>query len=116
MTQNPAHNLIDTTDNIEDIEQAKLNNETALMQWHELQRFFAQGVVMSIAPHLDLLEVASKMSVDDVSTVRAWFETGELAHVTDELANRWFAANTELWTVVVKPYILVQEPKKPVVH
>ena len=116
MTQNPTHTQLDTTDNIEDIEQAKLNNETALMPWHELQRFFAQGVVMSIAPHLDLLEVASKMSVDDVSTVRAWFETGELAHVTDELANRWFAANTELWTVVVKPYILVQEPKKPVVH
>jgi hypothetical protein len=100
----------------EAIEQAKLNNETALMPWHELQRFFAQGVVMNIAPHLDLLEVASKMSVDDVNAVRAWFDAGELAHVTDELANRWFSSNTELWTVVVKPYILVQEPKTPLVH
>ena len=96
---------------LEAIEQAKLNTETALMPWHELQRFFAQGVVMNIAPRLDLLEVASKMSVDDINTVRTWFEAGELAHVTDDLANRWFADNTELWTVVVKPYILVQEPK-----
>ena len=100
----------------EAIEQAKLNTEPALMPWHELQRFFAQGVVMQIAPHLDLLEVASKMSVADVTAVRAWFKAGELAHVTDALANRWFEHNTELWTVVVKPYILVQEPKNQVVH
>jgi hypothetical protein len=112
MTHMTEHSQTD----LEAIEQAKLNTETALMPWHELQRFFAQGVVMHIAPHLDLLEVAGKMSVDDVHTVRAWFEAGELAHVTDALANRWFEHNTELWTVVVKPYILVQEPKNLKTH
>ena len=112
MTHMTEHSQTD----LEAIEQAKLNTETALMHWHELQRFFAQGVVMHVAPHLDLLEVAGKMSVDDVHTVRAWFEAGELAHVTDALANRWFEHNTELWTVVVKPYILVQEPKNLKTH
>ena len=104
--------MTDHSSNIDElakIEQAKLNTETALMQWQDLQRFFAQGVVMSVAPHLDLLEVASKMSVDDVNAVRGWFEAGELAHVSDEQASQWSATNAELWTVVVKPYILVQE-------
>ena len=56
------------------------------------------------------------MSVDDVRTVRTWFEAGDLAHVNDALANLWFEHNTELWTVVVNPYILVEERKKPKAH
>lgn len=94
---------------LNDIEHAKLNGETARVNWHELQRFFAQGVIMHIAEHLDLVEVATKMSLDDVAAVKAWFDAGDLAHVSDALASRWFDENTELWTVVVKPYIFVQE-------
>lgn len=93
------------------MEQAKLNTETALMPWTDLQRFFAQGVVLSVATHLDLLEVATKMSLDDIAAVRTWFEAGDLTHVTDEQANQWFAQDVQLWTVVVKPYILVQVPR-----
>lgn len=102
-----------TDPRLNDIEQAKLNGETALIHWHELQRFFAQGVVMSVAPHLDLIEVASAMGLDDIARVKVWFEAGELAHVSDELATRWFTDNPELWTVVVKPYILVQDKPLP---
>ena len=99
---------------LNEIEQAKLNSETARIHWHELQRFFAQGIVMHVAPHLDLIEVASKMNLDDVSTVKNWYDAGELAHVSDDLAAQWFADNAALWTVVVKPYILVQhKPDNP---
>ena len=94
---------------LNEIEHAKLNGEPARVNWHELQRFFAQGVVLHVAEKLDLVDVATKMSLDDIHTVKTWFDAGELAHVRDELATRWFADNTELWTVVVKPYILVQE-------
>ena len=94
---------------LNEIEHAKLNGETARVNWHELQRFFAQGVVLHVAEKLDLVDVATKMSLDDIHTVKTWFDAGELTHVSDELAARWFADNTELWTVVVKPYILVQE-------
>lgn len=94
---------------LNEIEHAKLNGETARVNWHELQHFFAQGVVMHVAPHLDLVEVATQMSLDDLPTVKRWHDAGELAHVSDALAARWFEENTELWTVVVKPYILVQE-------
>ena len=94
---------------LNEIEHAKLNGETARVNWHELQRFFAQGVVLHVAEKLDLVNVATQMSLDNVTVIKNWFDAGELAHVSDTLAARWFAANTELWTVVVKPYILVQE-------
>ena len=98
---------------LSEIEHAKLNGETARVNWHELQRFFAQGVVLHVAERLDLIDVATQMSLDNVTTIKNWFDAGELAHVSDPLAARWFAANTELWTVVVKTYILVQETSTP---
>ncbi len=96
---------------LNEIEQAKINGETARVHWHELQRFFAQGVVLHVAAQLDLVDVAAKMSLDDVNAIKTWFHAGELTHVSDEQAARWFADDTELWTVVVKPYILVQDKK-----
>lgn len=93
------------------IERAKLNGETALMAWTELARFFAQGAVMSVHPSLDLIDVAARMSLDDIASIRLWHETGALGFVSDAQATRWAGENLELWTVVVKPYILVQEPK-----
>ena len=98
---------------LSEIEHAKLNGETARVNWHELQRFFAQGVVLHVAERLDLIDVATQMSLDNVTAIKSWFDAGELAHVSDTLAARWFTANTELWTVVVKPYILVQETSTP---
>ena len=98
---------------LSEIEHAKLNGETARVNWHELQRFFAQGVVLHVAERLDLIDVATQMSLDNVTAIKGWFDAGELTHVSDPLAARWFAANTELWTVVVKPYILVQETSTP---
>ena len=44
---------------LNDIEHAKLNGETARVNWHELQRFFAQGVIMEIAEPVVFVEVAS---------------------------------------------------------
>lgn len=102
-----------TDPRLQEIEQAKLNGETAPIHWHELQRFFAQGVILQVAPHLDLVDVASAMGLDDIARVKVWFGAGELAHVSDQQATQWFDDNTELWTVVVKPYILVQDKPLP---
>jgi hypothetical protein len=36
-------------------------------------------------------------------------ENNQVALVSDAQALRWFESHTELWAVVVKPWILVQE-------
>ena len=43
---------------------AKLNLETARIPWAELQRFFARGVAVWIAPGLDLVDTAVAFSQD----------------------------------------------------
>ena len=93
----------------ENILHAKLNLETAAIAWTELQRFFATGVVFNVATELDLVDVAVQISNDNRAAVEAWLNSDKLARVSDELALKWFEQNATVWSVVVKPWILVQE-------
>jgi hypothetical protein len=88
---------------------AKLNLETAMIPWKELQRFFATGAVFWVDNALDMVDVALKISEDDSAAVADWLNSGRLARVSDEKALRWFDGDVMLWSVVVKPWILVQE-------
>ncbi len=88
---------------------ARINSETAKMPWRDLQRFFAAGKVMWTASELDLVEVACAIQEDDVNQVRNWTESGKLAGVTNDQARQWFETDSSLWTVVIKPWLLVQE-------
>ncbi|MCP4011464.1 MAG: DUF2288 domain-containing protein [Proteobacteria bacterium] len=91
-----------------EIEKAKLNLETAQVAWTELQRFFAQGSVIWADESLDLIEVAFCIAQDDSDTIQAWMKKKRVAPVTDEQAKRWLAEDVWLWSVVVRPLILVQ--------
>ena len=88
---------------------AKLLGETATAPWRELQRFFAQGVVVWVTPELDLIEVGLAMSGDRADLFRAWLDSGRAALATDQQARDWLVADAHLWTLVIRPWILVQE-------
>jgi len=92
-----------------ELERAKIIGETAKIAWLELQRFFAAGKVIWVASELDLVEVAWAIQQDDAQRVGAWTEQGELAPVSDDQARRWVAADSLLWAVTVKPWVLAQE-------
>lgn len=90
---------------------AKLNGETSRMQWKELQRFFAAGTVIAVSDRADLIEVAACIANDDKDAVAQWLADGSIAKVSDAQASAWLEADAALWTVVVKPWILVQQEK-----
>lgn len=87
----------------------KLNLETAKMPWAELQTFFATGVVIKVATSLDLLQVAEQLVADNADLVAEWMQDGSVSQVSDEQAHQWFEQESELWTVVIKPWVLVQQ-------
>ena len=91
-----------------ELERAKINSETAKIPWLELQRFFAAGKVMLVAPELDLVDVAYALQRDEVEQVRTWSESKQIAPVSDDQAKDWIASEEQLWAVVVKPWVLVQ--------
>ena len=99
---------------LDEVLHAKLNMETAQIAWSELERFFASGMIFAVAETLDLVDVALQIANDNTQIVSAWLEQGLLARVTDEQAQAWAEAKADVWTVVLKPWILVQGERRHV--
>ncbi|RJF97174.1 DUF2288 domain-containing protein [Noviherbaspirillum saxi] len=99
------------TETNNDLLRAKINGETARMQWMELQRFFASGAMIAVSEQLDLVDVAVRIAADDKQAVQQWMADGLIGKVTDAQAQSWLESNAELWAVVIKPWILVQREK-----
>ena len=87
---------------------AKLLAETARCPFSELQRFFAQGSLLRVELGIDLMDVGVALALDDTKKFQQWIATGQVAPLEDTLAALWMADDTELWTMVVRPWILVQ--------
>lgn len=94
--------------NLEEVNRAKLNLETAQMAWRDMQRYFASGVALYVAPELDLIEVAWRMSADHTEQIKLWMQAGQFGKVSDTQAAAWVETDAVLWTVVVSPWVLVQ--------
>lgn len=89
----------------------KLNRETARIPWRELQRFYAQGAVIAVAPSLDLINVAKGFAEDNSSWIASLLEKGDVARIEASQAERWFEEDKEVWAVVVAPWVLVQSER-----
>jgi hypothetical protein len=92
--------------------ETRLNLETGTLQWRELERHFARGVVIAVLPGLDLIEVAAGIAADNREHVQAWLETGRIFRAGEENARDWLQRDPVFWATVVAPWVLIQE--KPV--
>ncbi len=95
----------------DDVLREKLNRETSTMEWTELLRHFAAGTVVAVSDALDLVEVAVRFTKDDKQAVMQWMEARHIEKVSDAQAQAWLDAEAVLWTVVVRPWVLVQLKK-----
>lgn len=93
-------------------EKAKIVGETAKAPWKELERFYAQGILILVSDTLDLVEVGYTISIDDADQIKQWMEEKLLIKSFDQQAKAWAEDNTDVWTVVIRPWVLVQLPKQ----
>jgi hypothetical protein len=89
--------------------QAKLNAETGKLSWKELERHFARGVVIWVAPDLDIVDVAARFVQDDRASVEQWLTDGRVGRPSSEQAEEWHRRQPGFWAVVAAPWVLVQE-------
>ena len=87
----------------------KLNQETGKINWVELQRYFARGVVVRVEKELDLVKIAEQISQDQDKAVKTLIENRKIRRATDEDALRWYEDSQDFWAVVIAPWVLVQE-------
>jgi len=96
-----------------EILRAKLNLETARLDWAALERHFARGSVIKVAPGMDLIDAALHVAGDNTATVQAWLTDGRIARAGMSDAEEWHSRQSVFWVVVVAPWVLVQEIEPP---
>lgn len=87
----------------------RLNLETGRITWKELGFFFARGRILQVTAQLDLIEVASALANDDAQQVQAWLQAQQVQVLPDKTAKVWATNDTNLWAVVVAPWVVVQQ-------
>ena len=92
----------------EQLTRGKINSETAKIHWKELQRYFAGGYTLQVETELDLIEVAYQMQQDNAGQIEQWMNQQLIHQVSNDQARAWFNDDAELWTCVIKPWVLVQ--------
>ena len=86
-----------------------LNQQTAKIEWQELIKHFARGVVIRVNTDLDLIDVAHKMANDNVPALQTWLDSGSVRRASDDDARDWTKRQPLFWCVVAAPWVLVQE-------
>lgn len=89
----------------------ELNLETGKLSWPELQHYFARGSVIVVSDGVDLVEVAYAVRADDKNYIETLMKRDKLVRAHDEHAIRWQDADPFFWSIVIAPWILVQEIK-----
>lgn len=108
------HGLLSDTENLSMTEPsdtyAAIVGATAQIEWKDLEPHFARGELLVVAATLDLVEAAQALIDDDSATVKGWMEQNQFGAATDEQAADWLQRNPDnLWAVVIRPWVLVQE-------
>lgn len=99
---------------IETEEKTKILEETAKVVWKQIELFYAKGVMISVSEELDLIQVAHNLSIDNTEKIDQWIKDGLLLRSFDEQASVWAKSEEAIWTVVVKPWVLVQGTRKTI--
>lgn len=84
------------------------------VEWHWLRPHLERGALISVAPVLDLAEVADRIAADDTAAVGGWMAAGLLGRPTPEqIAAAEAAPLSRFRMAIVRPYVLIQEPSSP---
>lgn len=90
-----------------------LEEEAGLLRWAELMPHFARGVVIRVAPELDLIEVARAFRDDATHRVSEWLAHDQVARALDDDARRWASGDPVFTAIVAAPWVLAQERTPP---
>lgn len=101
--------MADLDNDRETLLRQEFHGQTARINWHDMQTYYAHGSVIAVETGLNLVEVAVQLGMDNTGQFQQWIADHLIAPVSDEQALAWFESNQELWAVVAPPWVLVQK-------
>lgn len=94
----------------------ELMDECGVIEWGELARHFARGVVINVSQRIDLIDVGVIIALDDVVKVEELLQKGLIARASDDDAREWSVGNTKFTCIVAAPWVLVQVQAADTLH
>ncbi|NOY65828.1 MAG: DUF2288 domain-containing protein [Gammaproteobacteria bacterium] len=88
---------------------AILNGQTGKLAWSELEKQFAQGVIIKVTAELDLIEVAAAVVEDNKVLIKQWMSSLKISNADEADAKGWLEQKPEFWGVVAAPWVIIQE-------
>ena len=80
-------------------------------EWQWLIPHVQRDAVVVVAPELDLLDVGVAIASDNVSSVHHWIGEQLIYKPSVAQVGKWNGDRTKRFhTLIVQPYVLVQEP------
>ncbi|MFE4105743.1 DUF2288 domain-containing protein [Almyronema epifaneia] len=78
--------------------------------WSDLIPHAKRDAIVVVTPQMDLVEVGVAIATDDVAAVQRWIGEQLIAKPTPEQLTDWNAdARKQLKTLIIQPYVLVQD-------
>ncbi len=97
------------------VSQEELALQVDVAEWSWLRAHLERGGVIIVDQTLDLVEAGRTIAADDSATVTAWIESGRLAKPGVEQIAAWDAMPGKTFrTLIISPYVLIQEIAKEV--
>lgn len=89
----------------------RLEEDAGPVQGSDLKAHLERDAVLVVAPSIQLLDCALAVATDDAAKVSAWLADATLRRATEDERAEWPADESRRWiAVVVRPFVLVQDP------
>lgn len=89
----------------------RLEADAGPVHGSDLKAHLDRDAVLVVARAVALLDCAVAVATDDAAAVKSWLDDGSLRRPTDDERARWPTDEARRWiAVVVRPFVLVQDP------
>lgn len=88
---------------------AELTKMMGPVQWDWLKPQVQRDVVVVVDPGLDLADVGVAIASDNTKTVERWITEQLIVKPSPEQLSLWSNENKRLTSLIVQPYVLVQD-------
>ena len=89
---------------------AELANMMGPVQWEWLKPHLQRDAVVVVNPQLDLADVGVAIATDNTQAVQRWITEQLILKPNAEQLAVWSSDNQRFTSLIVQPYVLVQEP------
>ncbi len=79
------------------------------VQWELLKPHVKRDAVVVVNPHLDLADVGVAIATDNTQAVERWITEQLIMKPNAKQLMQWEAGNTRFQSLIVQPYVLVQD-------